>query len=89
MELADVIPWGRSINEYKEMFSLTHDDLKSNILACADGPASFNAELSSLGNNIVSVDPIYQFDEQGIGARIAEVYPQIMEQVAKNKDDIG
>ncbi|SCN47366.1 hypothetical protein BAZMOX_117817_1 [methanotrophic endosymbiont of Bathymodiolus azoricus (Menez Gwen)] len=26
---------------------------------CADGPASFNAELSEIGGNIISIDPIY------------------------------
>jgi len=87
MELSKVVPWGRSLNEYKEMFSLSEDDLKKNILGCGDGPASFNVELSKVGSNIVSVDPIYQFNTEEIRSRIDEVYPQVMEQVAKNKGD--
>jgi len=69
------------------MFSLSDDDLKKKILGCGDGPACFNAEVSNSGGNIISVDPIYQFSADQIGLRIDEVYPQIMEQVSKNKGD--
>lgn len=87
MELSKVVPWGRSLNEYRQMFSLSADDLRKKILGCADGPASFNAELTSFGGNVVSVDPIYHFDARQIRARIDEAYPQIMEQVTKKMGD--
>jgi len=87
MELSKVVPWGRSLSEYKEMFSLSENDLKKTILGCGDGPACFNAELSKAGDNVVSVDPIYQFNTKEIRSRINEVYPQIMDQVAKNSGD--
>ncbi len=32
MELSKVVPWGRSLNEYSKMFSLSEDDLKKKIL---------------------------------------------------------
>lgn len=87
MELKNVVPWGRSLAEYRAMFSLTDEDLSKTILGCADGPASFNAELSSIGKRVVSVDPIYQFNRQQIESRSHEVYPEIMQQVSDNKDD--
>ena len=86
MELAEVVPWGRGLSEYKAMFSLSDNDLKKSILGCGDGPASFNAELSKSGHDIVSVDPIYQFNSKEVRSRIDEVYPQIMSQVAKNTE---
>jgi len=87
VELSEIVPWGRSLSEYKEMFSLSNNDLKKNILGCGDGPASFNAELSQVGNSIISIDPIYQFSTKEIRSRIDEMYPQIMSQVAKNTED--
>ena len=87
MELASVVPWGRSFNEYKEMFSLNKYDLNKKILGCGDGPACFNAELTKAGGNIVSVDPVYQFTSKQIRSRIEQVYPQVIEQVSKNIDD--
>ncbi len=87
MELANIVPWGRSFNEYQAMFSLSATDLKQNILGCGDGPASFNAELTEAGGKIISVDPIYQFNSQQIRSRIEQVYPEVISQVAKNVDD--
>ena len=61
MELKDVIPWGRSLAEYIDIFSLTGSDLDKTIMGCGDGPASFNAELSARGGCVVSVYTTYQF----------------------------
>ena len=69
------------------MFSLLKSDFDKKILGCADGPASFNAELSEIGGNIISIDPIYEFSAEQIRLRIDNVYPQIMDQVSKNKED--
>lgn len=87
MELKEVVPWGRSLSEYKQMFSLSETDLGKKILGCGDGPASFNVELTELGNIVVSVDPIYQFDADQIHSRIDEVYLQVMGQLSDNKED--
>ena len=86
MELKSVVPWGRSLLEYKKMFSLSDSDLHQNILGCGDGPASFNAESTALGNHVVSVDPIYEFSGEQIRARINDVFPEVMEQMLQNKD---
>jgi hypothetical protein len=79
VKLSKVVPWGRSLNEYSEMFLLSENDLNGKILGCGDGPACFNAQVSRNGGNVISADPIR--------SRIDEVYPQIMEQMSKNKDD--
>jgi hypothetical protein len=87
MQLGDVIPWGRSLAEYKAMFNLTDADLNKKILGCSDGPASFNAELTQLNGDITSVDPLYQFTKQQIQQRIDQVAPQVITEVEKNKDN--
>lgn len=86
MDLKSIVPWGRSFEEYQKIFSLTDSDLQKNILGCGDGPASFNAELTARGGNIVSIDPVYQFDAASLKSRIAEVYDEIMPQMEANKD---
>ncbi|WP_225225324.1 hypothetical protein [Komarekiella delphini-convector] len=58
-KLKNVIPWGRSMQEYIKMFDLTSDELKLNILDCAGGPASFNAEMTCQGYKVISCDPVY------------------------------
>jgi hypothetical protein len=86
VELKDIVPWGRSFDEYREIFGLTDSDLEKTILGCGDGPASFNAELTRRGGSIVSVDPTYRFSAEELRSRIAEVYDQIMPQAEKNKE---
>ena len=86
MKLENVVPWGRSLDEYQEIFSLTEADLDKSILGCGDGPASFNAALTKLGGNVISVDPTYQFSGEELKSRIASVYDEIMPQMQLNKD---
>ena len=47
-ELDKVVPWGRNLQEYKEMFNLLNKDLNKDIISFGDGPASFNSELNYL-----------------------------------------
>jgi hypothetical protein len=86
MKLETVVPWGRSLEEYIKMFSLSTLDMKKTILGCGDGPASFNAQLTERGGLVVSVDPVYAFSKAEIEQRIEEVYPLVMELTTKNKD---
>jgi len=85
--LEEVVPWGRSFDEYRRMFALSDADLGLRILGCGDGPASFNAEATRRGANIVSCDPIYRWDAEQIRERIAVTYEQILEQTRQNIDD--
>jgi len=82
--LENVVPWGRSFDEYVAMFALSDDDLNKGILGCGDGPASFNASLTKRDGSIVSVDPIYTFATEEIRCRIKETYDEIMDQTRKN-----
>ena len=87
MELKNVVPWGRSFEECRDMFLLTDADLQKTILGCGDGPASFNAELTKAGGNVISVDPVYRFTVDQIRSRVREVYPEIVTEVSKHPDD--
>ena len=85
-KLENVVPWGRLMDEYVRMFDLTGDELKLNILDCAGGPASFNAEMNCLGYKVISCDPIYQFTADEIEQRIQETYQKILDGVVVTYD---
>ncbi|HYE35716.1 hypothetical protein [Methylocaldum sp.] len=68
--LDQVVPWGRSFDEYVAMFALEPRDFGRTILGCGDGLASFNAELSALRGSVVSVDPIYWLTAAEIASHI-------------------
>ena len=82
--LEQVVPWGRSFDEYCRMFALTETDLRLSILGCGDGPASFNAEATRRGVSVISCDPIYRWDAQRLRERIDATYQQIIDQTRQN-----
>ncbi len=85
--LADIVPWGRSYDEYCRMFALTPNDLRSRILGCADGPASFNAEATRRGSSVTSCDPLYRFDVDAIRERIRQTRDQVLDQTRRNRHE--
>ncbi len=81
MKLNEVIPWGRSFEEYRRMFALTDDDLGGHVLGCGDGPASFNAQATALGHRVTSCDPIYAFAAGEIERRVGACYDTVISQL--------
>lgn len=86
MTLERVVPWGRTRAEYCRMFDLGPGLLQRRILGCADGPASFQAELHDAGGEVISCDPIYQFSGAVIRARFEASAATILSQVAARPD---
>ena len=87
MKLEKVVPFGRSLDEYRLMFDLSPTDLQKNILGVGDGPASFNAEGTVKEYKITSIDPIYQFDGAEIKQRFDAVVDNIINQVIATPDN--
>ncbi len=86
--LEKVVPWGRRLSEYREMFALSETELRNcRIASFGDGPASFNAETTRLGGRVVSIDPIYGFSAAEIRRRIGETRSVVLEQTRKNRDN--
>jgi hypothetical protein len=86
MKLTEIVPWGRTLAEYKLMFDLSDADLNQQILGCGDGPASFNTEMTKLGYSVISIDPIYQFTAAEIEQRVRDTYATVIAQVRQNPD---
>src|SRR5437867_2688281 len=84
----EAVPWGRSFDEYRRMFDLTAEDLGKAILGCADGPASFNAEMCAQRRRrrVISCDPLYQFTKDQIRTRIDATYDTVIGQTHENRD---
>ena len=82
----DIVPWGRSFDEYLGMFNLSEDDLARAIVDVGGGPASFNALMYQRSMPIVSVDPIYRYSEAELRQRIQETYDDVIAQARQNQD---
>jgi hypothetical protein len=60
------------------MFALTSGDLSGRIVDCAAGPASFNAELTPAGHEVISCDPLYSLTADEIQARIDATHDTVI-----------
>jgi hypothetical protein len=85
--LDQIVPWGRSFDEYRRMFALSDSDLRVRILGCADGPAGFNAEATRLGADVVSCDPLYRWNASDIRERIMATSDDVLEQTRLNANE--
>ena len=87
MKLKEVVPLGRSFDEYRLMFNLSKSDLEKRIVGVGDGPASFNAEMNEMGRPVTSIDPIYFFSAKDIAHKFNKVFDNIIEQVKNTPGD--
>lgn len=86
-KLENAVPWGRNINEYRKMFTLSDNDMKKKLAGFGDGPASFNCQATKQGFSVTSFDPIYQFTKEQLEKRIEEVRTIVMNQMAENMEN--
>ena len=82
----DVVPWGRTFEEYCDMFNLSAAELTLKIIGVGDGPASFNAQMYQRGTPIISIDAIYRYSVQELRKRIKATYDNVIAQTRRNQD---
>jgi SAM-dependent methyltransferase len=87
MQLGQIVPWGRSFDEYVRMFALSESDLAGRILGAGDGPAGFNADMHRRGGHVVSCDPIYALGPEDIEGRIAATYEKVLAETRRHQED--
>jgi hypothetical protein len=81
-----VVPWGRSLDEYTKMFALTPEDLRVRTLDCGAGPASFNAEATEAGHQVISCDPLYRLSADAIRHRVEQTADTLLASVREHAD---
>jgi hypothetical protein len=69
------------------MFALTPGDLTGGIIDCAAGPASFSAELSAMGHEVISCDPLYSLTADEIRARIKATFDTLVANARVARDE--
>jgi SAM-dependent methyltransferase len=84
--LDDVVPWGRSAEEYTAFFALDRLSPSVRILDCASGPSSFAAEMSRGGVRVTASDPLYQFSRAAIEGRIAVARERMAEGLERARE---
>ncbi len=87
MQLDSIVPFGRTLAEYRLMFNLTDADLQRQILDIGAGPASFTAEMFQLGHRVTAIDPIYKFSGTEIQSQFAACVDRIISQIENTEQN--
>ncbi|MBQ8961016.1 MAG: SAM-dependent methyltransferase [Ruminococcus sp.] len=83
-KLENVVPWGRDLDEYRQMFLLSDRDMEQKIAGFGDGPACFNCKATKAGADVTSFDPIYGCSAEELKGRIEEVRQTVVAQMTEN-----
>ncbi len=70
------------------MFALKPEDLAGKVLDCAAGPASFSAEATAAGHEVVSRDPLYAFTAEEIRSRIEATHETVVSNARAARDEL-
>jgi len=84
-KLDQIIPIGRNAAEYLRMFNLYNIHESRSFIDCGAGPSCFNAQMTEQGKQVVSIDPLYQFNDAQIKQRINDTFPELIEKIHHNK----
>lgn len=86
-QLERVACFGRTFDEYTEMFGLDCEEMAGmSILDCAAGPASFTAEANRRGLKAVACDPVYALHVDDIINNAERDIPACIRETQKHRD---
>lgn len=83
----ELLLWGHSLADYRQMFALKDDDLNKRILDCGGGPASFNAEMTHQGHEVVSFDRLYALPEMDVTQQVEATLQHLESEVVAHQQD--
>ena len=84
--MANLLLWGHSLADYRQMFGLSDEDLDKKIIDCGAGPASFNADMHELGKRVISVDELYQLPFDMLETSIEKQFQAMHDEMAEHLD---
>jgi len=80
--------WGQHLDEYKDMFALTDDDLQKSFLEYNSGVSAFNCEVKSQALSCISCDPWYVLDKQSLKEKIEHSFDKRLLELENNLNSL-
>ena len=84
--MANLLLWGHTLVDYKQMFDLGAQDLDKKIVDCGAGPASFNSDMHQLGKHVISCDELYQLSIDMLKKSIEKQFQAMHDEIANHLD---
>ncbi|AUH72290.1 SAM-dependent methyltransferase [Legionella sainthelensi] len=81
-----LVLWGHSVDEYREMFDLSQEDMNSRILEYGCGPSAVNAQQFHEAHQAVSCDPLFVLDKDTLSSKAIMIFAQMADEVRKEQE---
>ena len=81
-----LVLWGHGIDEYREMFDLSPDEINSRILEYGCGPSAVNSRQTHANHQVVSCDPLFVLDKDTLASKAVVIFGDMSEEVKKHQE---
>lgn len=81
-----LVLWGHSVDEYREMFDLSNEDMNSRILEYGCGPSAVNAQQAHEAHEAVSCDPLFVLDKDTLFSKAVMIFAQMADEVRQEQE---
>lgn len=76
-----LVLWGHGIDDYREMFGLSDEDMNSRILEFGCGPSAVNSEQTQLNHHVVSADPLFVLDKDTLSSKAVMIFADMADEI--------
>jgi hypothetical protein len=80
-----LVLWGHNVDEYREMFDLSQEDMDSRILEYGCGPSALSAQQAQKAHEAVSCDPLYVLDKDTLYSKAVMIFAQMADEIRKEQ----
>jgi hypothetical protein len=80
-----LVLWGHGVDEYREMFDLSQDEINSSILEYGCGPSAVNAQQTPQDHKIISCDPLFVLDKDTLASKAIMIFADMAAEIKKEQ----
>ncbi|OJX90048.1 MAG: hypothetical protein BGO90_06540, partial [Legionella sp. 40-6] len=81
-----LVLWGHNVDEYREMFALSAEDMNARILEYGCGPNAVNTQQFHRKHEVVSCDPLFVLDKDTLYSKSVMIFAQMVEDIKEVQD---
>ncbi|KTD51232.1 hypothetical protein [Legionella quateirensis] len=81
-----LVLWGHGVDEYREMFDLSDNEINSKILEYGCGPSAVNSQITQMNNQVVSCDPLFVLDKDTLYSKSVMIFSQMAEEIKSEQE---
>lgn len=80
-----LVLWGHRVDEYREMFDLSQEDMNLRILEYGCGPSAVNSQQFHEAHQAISCDPMFVLDKDTLSSKTTMIFAHMVEELRQEQ----